>query len=119
MHARGLSQWRLTECRSLPHLGAVTVNAGLRDNPLSCPRRRGTGKRRRGRNARHLDASFSTDIVDWVPAFAGMTARGSHANAAVRSRGSGMAETIGEYLIRRLSEAGVGHVFGVPGDYVL
>jgi indolepyruvate decarboxylase len=30
-----------------------------------------------------------------------------------------MAETIGAYLIRRLAEHGVGHVFGVPGDYVL
>jgi indolepyruvate decarboxylase len=30
-----------------------------------------------------------------------------------------MTETIGQYLIRRLAEAGVGHVFGVPGDYVL
>jgi indolepyruvate decarboxylase len=30
-----------------------------------------------------------------------------------------MAETIGAYLIRRLGEEGVGHVFGVPGDYVL
>ena len=30
-----------------------------------------------------------------------------------------MAETIGSYLIRRLGEEGVGHVFGVPGDYVL
>jgi indolepyruvate decarboxylase len=30
-----------------------------------------------------------------------------------------MGETIGEYLIRRLGEEGVGHVFGVPGDYVL
>ncbi len=30
-----------------------------------------------------------------------------------------MAESIGEYLIRRLGEEGVGHVFGVPGDYVL
>src|ERR1700750_91966 len=28
-------------------------------------------------------------------------------------------ETIGDYLIRRLHEAGVGHVFGVPGDFVL
>jgi len=28
-------------------------------------------------------------------------------------------ETIGEYLVRRLAEEGVGHVFGVPGDYVL
>lgn len=30
-----------------------------------------------------------------------------------------MAQTIGDYLIRRLVEEGVGHVFGVPGDYVL
>ncbi|MBL1257499.1 alpha-keto acid decarboxylase family protein [Methylocystis sp. Sn-Cys] len=30
-----------------------------------------------------------------------------------------MAETIGGYLIRRLGEEGVGHVFGVPGDYCL
>lgn len=30
-----------------------------------------------------------------------------------------MTETIGDYLIRRLVEEGVGHVFGVPGDYVL
>ncbi len=28
-------------------------------------------------------------------------------------------ETIGDYLIRRLSEEGVDHVFGVPGDFVL
>ena len=30
-----------------------------------------------------------------------------------------MGESIGTYLIRRLGEEGVGHVFGVPGDYVL
>ena len=30
-----------------------------------------------------------------------------------------MVESIGSYLIRRLREEGVGHVFGVPGDYVL
>jgi TPP-dependent 2-oxoacid decarboxylase len=30
-----------------------------------------------------------------------------------------MGESIGDYLIRRLGEEGVGHVFGVPGDYVL
>jgi len=30
-----------------------------------------------------------------------------------------MNETIGGYLIRRLGEEGIGHVFGVPGDYVL
>lgn len=28
-------------------------------------------------------------------------------------------DTIGQYLLRRLSAAGVKHVFGVPGDYVL
>ncbi len=27
--------------------------------------------------------------------------------------------TIGEYLIRRLRDHGVGHVFGIPGDYIL
>ena len=27
--------------------------------------------------------------------------------------------TIGNYLIQRLQELGVRHVFGVPGDYVL
>jgi TPP-dependent 2-oxoacid decarboxylase len=30
-----------------------------------------------------------------------------------------MGDTIGGYLIRRLGEEGAGHVFGVPGDYVL
>jgi indolepyruvate decarboxylase len=30
-----------------------------------------------------------------------------------------MSETIGDYLIRRLAEEGIGHVFGLPGDYVL
>ncbi|HEY9623931.1 MAG TPA: thiamine pyrophosphate-binding protein [Crinalium sp.] len=32
---------------------------------------------------------------------------------------STLSETIGAYLIRRLYEHGVHHVFGVPGDYVL
>ena len=27
--------------------------------------------------------------------------------------------TVGQYLLKRLEEAGVGHVFGVPGDYIL
>ena len=27
--------------------------------------------------------------------------------------------TVGEFLLRRLREAGVGHAFGVPGDYNL
>ncbi len=30
-----------------------------------------------------------------------------------------MAQSIGTYLIQRLAENGIGHVFGVPGDYVL
>lgn len=29
------------------------------------------------------------------------------------------ATTVGRYLVHRLEEVGVGHVFGVPGDYVL
>jgi indolepyruvate decarboxylase len=29
------------------------------------------------------------------------------------------AQTIGEYLLQRLHEAGIRHVFGVPGDYIL
>jgi indolepyruvate decarboxylase len=27
--------------------------------------------------------------------------------------------TVGKYLVQRLEEAGIGHVFGIPGDYVL
>jgi indolepyruvate decarboxylase len=27
--------------------------------------------------------------------------------------------TIGEFLLRRLREAGIGHLFGVPGDFNL
>src|ERR1700742_1721677 len=39
-------------------------------------------------------------------------------------RGFRMAEnaaslSIGEYLIRRLQDYGIGHVFGIPGDYIL
>ncbi len=30
-----------------------------------------------------------------------------------------MAQNIGNYLIQRLAENGIGHIFGVPGDYVL
>lgn len=28
-------------------------------------------------------------------------------------------DTLGQYLLRRLHDAGVGHMFGIPGDYVL
>ena len=30
-----------------------------------------------------------------------------------------MTHTISSYLLTRLKQAGLGHVFGVPGDYVL
>lgn len=30
-----------------------------------------------------------------------------------------MTMTVGEFLLRRLQEAGVGHLFGVPGDFNL
>lgn len=39
------------------------------------------------------------------------------ANIAVRDEP--ISGTIGDYLIRRLAEEGVSHVFGIPGDYVL
>lgn len=29
------------------------------------------------------------------------------------------AMTVGGYLLRRLQDRGIGHIFGVPGDYVL
>ncbi len=38
---------------------------------------------------------------------------------ATRSKRSAAKETIGAYLIRRLQEYRVEHVFGIPGDYVL
>ncbi|NQV28939.1 MAG: alpha-keto acid decarboxylase family protein [Rhodopirellula sp.] len=49
------------------------------------------------------------------------TATGNLANAVESSRSSNeeIQPTIGEYLIRRLEESGVRHVFGVPGDFVL
>ncbi|MBY0381095.1 MAG: alpha-keto acid decarboxylase family protein [Xanthobacteraceae bacterium] len=41
-------------------------------------------------------------------------------NQTASMRDEGMTgETIGDYLIRRLHEEDVGHVFGVPGDFVL
>jgi len=30
-----------------------------------------------------------------------------------------MKQSIGNFLLRRLQEVGVGHIFGVPGDYNL
>lgn len=38
-------------------------------------------------------------------------------NAPAAASVSGL--SIGEYLIRRLQDYGIGHVFGIPGDYVL
>ena len=38
---------------------------------------------------------------------------------AARDSTAAANETIGDYLIRRLQEEGVGHVFGVPGDFIL
>ena len=34
-------------------------------------------------------------------------------------RSNSMRQTIGNFLLRRLKEAGVKHIFGVPGDYNL
>jgi indolepyruvate decarboxylase len=50
----------------------------------------------------------------------GATAKGS-AKGKLRARRPSATElpTIGEYLIRRLQDYGVGHVFGIPGDFVL
>ena len=36
-----------------------------------------------------------------------------------RPRKADASPTIGQYLIRRLQDYGVGHVFGIPGDFVL
>ncbi len=46
-----------------------------------------------------------------------MTVTAGHA-AASATRGS-LTTTVGEFLLRRVREAGVGHAFGVPGDYNL
>lgn len=50
----------------------------------------------------------------------GATAKGS-AKVKLRPRKPMATEqpTIGEYLIRRMQDYGVGHVFGIPGDFVL
>jgi len=41
-------------------------------------------------------------------------------NAQQTGRGAGSRTmTVGEFLLRRLREAGIGHVFGVPGDFNL
>ncbi len=39
--------------------------------------------------------------------------------AAGSSAGETMTMTVGDFLLRRLREAGIGHAFGVPGDYNL
>ena len=39
--------------------------------------------------------------------------------AMVSSTRETMTMTVGEFLLRRIREAGVGHAFGVPGDYNL
>lgn len=41
----------------------------------------------------------------------------SQANVAHQPRGKGM--SIGQYLLGRLQDYGIGHVFGIPGDYIL
>lgn len=41
------------------------------------------------------------------------------AAAPRRPRKAAASPTIGQYLIRRLQDYGVGHVFGIPGDFVL
>ena len=45
----------------------------------------------------------------------------AHTKADTRGHDTPRAEwsPIGEYLLHRLATAGVGHVFGVPGDYIL
>ena len=51
-----------------------------------------------------------------------MTVPAERVTADARRAGSGAERgtmTIGDFLLRRLQEAGVGHVFGVPGDYNL
>ena len=37
----------------------------------------------------------------------------------MEERQIGKATTIGKYLLRKLQEYGIQHVFGIPGDYVL
>jgi indolepyruvate decarboxylase len=39
--------------------------------------------------------------------------------APVSPTGERLTMTVGEFLLRRLKEAGIGHAFGVPGDYNL
>jgi indolepyruvate decarboxylase len=46
-----------------------------------------------------------------------MTAERPAASSARESATTTM--TVGEFLLRRLREAGIGHAFGVPGDYNL
>jgi indolepyruvate decarboxylase len=51
-----------------------------------------------------------------------MTSLAERANHTSGYTGQGaetVTMTVGEFLLRRLEEAGIGHVFGVPGDYNL
>ena len=47
----------------------------------------------------------------------GAAVRTSRGGSSLASATTGL--SIGEYLIRRLQDYGIGHVFGIPGDYIL
>jgi indolepyruvate decarboxylase len=48
-----------------------------------------------------------------------MTERASNGSGHMGSGAGSQTMTIGEFLLRRLREAGIGHLFGVPGDFNL
>jgi hypothetical protein len=51
-----------------------------------------------------------------------MTSLAERASDRSRQMGQGTDSrvmTVGDFLLRRLKEAGVGHLFGVPGDFNL
>jgi indolepyruvate decarboxylase len=45
--------------------------------------------------------------------------RANHKSGYTGQEAQTMTMTVGEFLLRRLEEAGIGHVFGVPGDFNL
>jgi indolepyruvate decarboxylase len=45
--------------------------------------------------------------------------RANHKSGYTGQEAQTMTMTVGEFLLRRLEETGIGHVFGVPGDYNL